>query len=256
MLRRRGLAGIALAIAALFGLSSVAQASTTVAKLDLKLSPSKAGTKKKPKGVKLNFHLTLGTDDGTSPPTTKETVVSFGKGIRFNASKFPSCTLDTLNSKGPSACPKGSKVGTGSATALVGGSPGEPAPSTTESLKVTAFNGPKGKTYLLYLDGDSPAVIKQAIQGTLGVATGDYGYKLDVSIPANLQQPVPGLFAPLVDFKVNTGGTYTKKKGKKKTKYNYIETIACTGGSWPFNADLTFANDTSTVSAPTKQSCS
>ena len=68
MLRRHGLATIALAIVALFGLSSVAQASTTVSKLDLSLSPSKAGTKKKPKGVKLNFHLTLGTDDGTSPP--------------------------------------------------------------------------------------------------------------------------------------------------------------------------------------------
>ena len=256
MLRRHGLATVALAIVALFGLSSIAQASTIVPKLDLTLSPSKAGTKKKPKGVKLNFHLTLGTDDGTSPPTTKETIVSFGKGIKFNASKFPSCTLSTLNSKGPSGCPKGSKVGTGSATALVGGSPGEPAPSTTETLKVTAFNGPKGKSYLLYLDGDSPAVIKQAIEGKLGTATGDYGYKLDVTIPANLQQPVPGVFAPLVDFKVSTGGTYTKKKGKKKTKYNYIETTACTGGKWPFNAELTFANDTSTINAPTTQNCS
>jgi hypothetical protein len=256
MLRRRGLAAIALAIAALFGLSSVAQATTNVGKLDLKLSPSKAGTKKKPKGVKLNFHLTLGTDDGTSPPTTKETVVSFGKGIKFNASKFPSCSLATLNSKGPKACPKGSKVGTGSATALVGGSPGEPAPTTTETLKVTAYNGPGGKKYELYLDGDSPAVIKQAIEGTLSKASGDYGYKLDVTIPPNLQQPVPGVFAPLVDFKVNTGGTYTKKKGKKKTKYNYIETTSCPGGKWPFNATLTFANDPSTLETPITQSCS
>jgi hypothetical protein len=259
MLRRRGLATIALAIGALFGLSTVANAAT-VSTLDLKLSPSKAGTKKKPKGVKLNFHLTLGTDDGTSPPTTKETIVSFGKGIKFNASKFPSCTLAKLNASGPSACPKGSKVGTGSAVALVGGSPGEPAPTTTESLKVTAFNGPKGKTYLLYLDGDSPANIKQAIEGKLGSASGDYAYKLDVTIPPNLQQPLPGLFAPLVDFKVNTGGTYTKttkSHGKtKKTKYNYIETSSCPSGGWLFNAALTFANDPSTVNAPTKQTCS
>jgi hypothetical protein len=267
MLRRRGLAVIAFAIAALFGLSTVAQASTTVSTLDLKLSSSKAGKKKKPRGVKLNFHLTLGTDDGTSPPTTKETIVSFGKGIKFNASKFPSCSQNTLNSKGPKGCPKGSKIGTGSAVALVGGSPGEPAPSTTETLKVTAFNGPGGKKYELYLQGDSPAAISQAIEGKLTKASGDYGYQLDVLIPPELQQPVPGLFAPLVDFKVKTGGTYTKtktvkkhgKKVKVKTKYNYIETTACPKGSsgkaWPFNAALTFANDPSTINAPTTQTC-
>jgi len=256
MLKPRGLAMLAMAVAAVFGFSTVAQATTLKPNLTIKLTPGGAGTASKPKGQTLNYHVTIGTDDGTSPPTTATTTVSFGKGIRFNAGKFPTCTLSTLNSKGPSGCSKGSKVGTGSATALVGGSPGEPAPSTSETLKVTAFNGPGGKSYLLYLDGDSPATIKQAIEGKLGTATGDYGYKLDVTIPANLQQPVPGLFAPLVDFKVNTGGTYTKKKGTKKTKYNYIETTACTGGKWPFNAELTFANDPSTSNAPTTQSCS
>ena len=268
---RKPLSVVALAIAALLAFSAVAQASTTIGKLDLKLSSSKAGKKKKPRGVKLNFHLTLGTDDGTSPPTTKETIVSFGKGIKFNASKFPSCSQATLNSKGPKGCPKGSKIGTGSAVALVGGSPGEPAPSTTESLKVTAYNGPGGKKYELYLQGDSPAAISQAIEGKLTKAHGDYGYQLDVIIPPELQQPVPGLFAPLVDFKVKTGGTYTKTRtktvkrhGKKhrvkvKTKYNYIETTACPKGSsgkaWPFNATLMFANDPSTVNAPTTQTC-
>jgi len=251
MLKPRGLAMLAMAVAAVFGFSAVAQATTLKGTLTIKLSPGGAGTSKKPKGQTLNYRIQLGTDDGTSPPTTKDTTVSFGKGIRFNASKFPSCTLETLNSKGPSGCAKGSKVGTGSATALVGGSPGEPAPTTTETLKVTAFNGPGGKKYLLYLDGDSPAVIKQAIEGTLQTAPGDFGYSLTVIIPPNLQQPVPGLFAPLVDFSVKTGGTLTKtktvrKKGKKvkvKTKINYIETIGCTGGQWKFGQLFNFAND-------------
>ena len=124
---RRVVATLALACAATLALASVASAATT-AKLTIKLSSSKAGTSKKPKAVKLNFDLAVDTDDGTSPPTTKETVVSFGKGIKFNSNIFPSCTLATLNSKGPSGCVKGSKVGTGSALALVGGSPGEPKP--------------------------------------------------------------------------------------------------------------------------------
>jgi hypothetical protein len=250
MLKPRGLALLALAVAAVFGFSTVAQATTLKSDLTIKLTPGGAGTSKKPKGQTLNYHVTVGTDDGTSPPTTATTTVSFGKGIRFNAGKFPSCSLDTLNSKGPSACPKGSKVGTGSATALVGGSPGEPAPTTTETLKVTAFNGPGGKKYELYLDGDSPAVIKQAIEGTLSTATGDFGYALTVEIPPNLQQPVPGVYAPLVDFSVKTGGTLTKtktkrvkgKKRKIKTKINYIETIGCTGGSWKYMQDFHFAN--------------
>ena len=262
MLRLRGSAAIALAIAALFGLTTVAQAAT-VAKLDLSLSPSKAGTKKKPRAAKLNFAFTLGTDDGTSPATAKEVVVSFGKGIRFNSARFPSCTLAILNTKGPKACPKGSKVGTGSAVALVGGTPGEPPPSTTETLKITTFNGPKGKTYLLFLDGDSPAPIKQALVGKLSRAGGAYGYKLDVTIPANLQQPITGVFAPLVDFKIKTGATYTKtrtvtRKGKRtrvRTRYNYIETYACPARSWPFRAALTFGNDPLALSPTTSQAC-
>ena len=238
MLRRHGLATIALAVVALFGLSSVAQATTITPKLD----------------------LTVDTDDGTSPPTTKETVVSFGKGIKFNSNIFPACTLATLNSKGPSGCAKGSKVGTGSATALVGGSPGEPKPSTTEALKITAFNGPQGKTLLLFLDGDSPAAIKQAITGTLKKSSSPFGYELDVTIPPNLQQPLPGLYAPLVKFTVNVGATLKKKKGKKTVKVNYIETTSCPTGAagkgWPFKADLTFANDPGIVTGATLQTCS
>ena len=264
MLKPRGLAMLAMAVAAVFGFSTVAQATTLKPNLTIKLTPGGAGTSSKPKGQTLNYRVTLGTDDGTSPPTTATTTVSFGKGIRFNAGKFPTCTLSTLNSKGPSACPKGSKVGTGSASALVGGSPGEAAPSTTEILKVTAFNGPGGKSYLLYLDGDSPATIKQAIEGTLGTGSGDYGYTLTVTIPPNLQQPVPGLFAPLVDFSVKTGGTLTKTKTKKvkgkkkkiKTKINYIETIGCTGGQWKFGQSFNFANDTNVLTTDgAPQSC-
>jgi len=267
MLKPRGLALLAMAVAAFFGLSTVAQAAIN-GSLEIKLTPGGAGTAKKPKGQTLTYHVKLGTDDGTSPPTTKDTTVSFGTGIRYNGNKFPTCTLAKLNSTGPSSCPKGSKVGTGSAVALVGGSPGEPAPTTTETLKVTAYNGPGGKTYLLYLDGDTPANIKQAIEGTLQTASGDFGYSLTVTIPANLQQPVPGLFAPLVDFQVKTGGTLTKTKtvtkrrrGKRvkvkvKTKTNYIETIGCTGGQWKFGQTFNFANATETFSltgAP--QSC-
>ena len=183
MFPRRVLVALALACAASLALASVASAATT-AKLNIKLSSSKAGTSKKPKAVKLNFDLAVDTDDGTSPPTTKETVVSFSKGIKFNSNIFPSCTLATLNSKGPSGCVKGSKVGTGSALALVGGSPGEPKPSTTEALKVTAFNGPQGKSLLLYLDGDSPAAIKQAISGTLKKASSPFGYRARRHDPA------------------------------------------------------------------------
>jgi len=256
---RRVVATLALACAATLALASVASAATT-AKLNIKLSSSKAGTSKKPKAVKLNFELAVDTDDGTSPPTTKETVVSFSKGIKFNSNIFPSCTLAALNSKGPSGCVKGSKVGTGSALALVGGSPGEPKPSTTEALTVTAFNGPQGKSLLLYLSGDTPAAINQAIEGKLTKASSPFGYQLDVTIPPNLQQPVPGLFAPLIDFKVNTGATLKKKKGKKTVKINYIETTSCPSGAagkgWPFKADLTFANDPGIVSGATVQTCS
>ena len=59
---------------------------------------------------------------------------------------------------------------------------------------MTAYNGAASKSnsanrwFYLHVQGTTPLVIDSVIAATLTKATGDYGYKLVVPIPANLVQ--------------------------------------------------------------------
>lgn len=221
-------------LCATFGISSTAQAATTQS-ITASVSPSKAGTKKKPRGVKLAIRLSATTTGGL-PPATSKAEVFLPKELKLNGSKFASCTAAILNNsnQGPSKCPKGSKVGSGSARAIV---VGQQVP-----IKVTAFNGPKGRSLLLYLQASGIANIEQALEGKLSRSGG--GNKLTVPIPAALQQPLPGVFAPLVDFSTSLrASTKVKKKGaKKKVKVNFLELNGCPSSKkLPFKSINTYA---------------
>src|SRR4051794_21814021 len=128
-------AGMALAPAA------TAHAFVTVPSLSGALTPSKLGTAAHPTSVKLTLHVSHGTDPaGLQPNTVYNSVLTFPKAMRLNASSFPSCTEAKLDSSGPGACPAGSRVGSGNAVGT-GGTPGQP-PLLSEPLGITMFNGP------------------------------------------------------------------------------------------------------------------
>jgi hypothetical protein len=224
------LAGAA-ALAALGAVPAVA-ATTTGANhgtvLTASASPSKAGTKKKPKGVKIHTLFTVKPPaSGQSGFATSRTVVHLPKGIVFNYAKFKACSVNTLNSSGPAACPAGSKVGSGTAQGVALGQ--------TENLTVTAFNG-GAKQLLLYVQGSAPLQINSTIVGTLKKDNGKYGYLLDVAIPANLQQPLSGVYATLTKFDTTIGA--------KSGKANYAESVSCTKKTWNWGADLYFTDGT------------
>ncbi|MFL5893795.1 MAG: hypothetical protein ACJ76Z_01620 [Thermoleophilaceae bacterium] len=217
------------------------------------ISPSKAGTATKPKPVKLNLHLFVTTSDNSVPPPANHDIVFLPRGLVFQGSHFKSCTAATLNdpNQGPSKCPSGSKVGGGTATAHIGGDPNGP----NESLVVTVFNGPKGKSVLLHIHGTSPATIDGAFEGKLIPikGSGPYGLKLDVKIPQNLYEPAPGVFTPLTDFNTNITGT-TRVKGKQ---YGITATTACPRGhKWQFKAIFNYANSAPQDNANTQVKCS
>jgi hypothetical protein len=222
-------AGLALAVAAVVPAFSAPGASHGTV-LSASTSPSRKGKPTKPVGVKIHTVFT------TQPPAqgqpgfaTKRTVVHLPKYLRFHGDKFKHCSEATLNASGPTACPSGSKIGSGTAQGQALGQ--------TENLTVLAFNGQGSKQLLLYVQGSTPLAINSTIVGTLKNDTGKYGKKLDVAIPANLQQPLTNVYATLTKFDTTIGG----KVGGK----NYVDSIGCIKSKRNWGADLEFTDGTS-----------
>lgn len=234
--RWRTLAGVSLAV---FGVGAAsAQAADPkpvdmVQNLRVTISPSKAGTARKPKPAAIGVTI---SSPSPEPATTETVSVSFGKGVTFNNKQFPTCSLKTISAnKGLSKCPKGSIVGKGSARAI-GFLSGTQVP---ETLSVTAVNSP-GDTLQLYVNGTNPLPIAAPITGKLVKASGKYGYKLNVTLPNELREVIPGTYAPLVYFHVDVKATTTVRKGNKTVRVPYVQTVSCPKGGWPFEADFTF----------------
>ncbi len=206
--------------------------------MDASISPTKHGTKKKPRNVRLTvkLHTAAGPSDG--PFATSKTVVHLDKSLVFNGKALKTCS-QALVQQDNTRCPKGSKVGTGFAHAVAAGAP--------EDLTVTAYNGPGGNKLELLVLGSTPLVVHGTIEGKLVKDKGKYGNKLLVNVPSNLQQPVQGLYATLQEF-----DTILKGTGKKKKPY--IGLAACKHKKLNVAVDYVFS-DGSKGHASTTAAC-
>ncbi|MES1193445.1 MAG: hypothetical protein ABUM26_03915, partial [Solirubrobacterales bacterium] len=96
---------------------AVAQEPPTTITSTTTVSPNKAGTKKKPQGVKLTYHATFTTSADVEHPIITGGTVLVPKGGLYNGGKYPKCSEATLNRGGPAKCPPKSIMGKGSGTA-------------------------------------------------------------------------------------------------------------------------------------------
>jgi hypothetical protein len=114
---------------------------------------------------------------------------------------------------------------------------------------VTAYNGAASKSnsanrwFYLHVQGTTPLVIDSVIAATLTKATGDYGYKLVVPIPANLVNPLAGVTATLLNFSTSVGG---RAKGLP-----YIGIKGCSGGKLKFKGTFVYTDGTSKTATNT-----
>jgi hypothetical protein len=230
-----------MAVAAVTALcvAGVAQAVTPTTAIKASVSPSTKGTAKKPKNVRLNIELVTQPKPGEPDFATKATVVHFDKSLKFGGKYLKSCSRAQVQAD-DTKCAKASKVGGGSATGVALG--------LTENLTVTAYNGPGGNKLELLVDGQSPLQIHSVIEGKLQKDTGLYGQKLVVAIPDNLQQPAPGAYATLTDFKTSVKGTGSKKRP-------FVGLAGCTKKALNFKSDFVFTDGT-TSTATTTSKCS
>src|SRR5437016_1310813 len=107
----------ALVLAAALAAVAWAQSSTTVISGSAKVIPNKAGTPKHPQGVKLIVHTHWTTPPDQDRRVVQKAIAYFPKGSLYNGGKYPSCSVNTLNRKGPAGCPKHSIMGSGTGTA-------------------------------------------------------------------------------------------------------------------------------------------
>jgi hypothetical protein len=232
-LRKSIVGGIAVCVAIACGSTAVAQDSPV--QMTAKLKPSKAGTKKKPKSGKLTTVITNTQNDKIV--TTID--IQLPKTFKVSGKGFKTCAEKPMVDSAGSACPKGSKVGSGVAEAKAGIN----TPNRVDVIfDVTAFvAGPKKINFLLVARGlsnvyNTPGVLKKTKKGP----------RLVVSIPggaASPQQPIPNFFATLTKL--------TTTLGAKSGKHALIATTGCKKHKQPMSATLSYATPPATAGGAT-----
>jgi hypothetical protein len=176
-----------------------------------KVTPAKAGTKKKPKGVKLRVAATIPKEARVTVDTL---TFLLPRHSTVSGTGFKTCPFTQINNDGVSSCPKGSKVGTGIANAAFG-------PNLTPIVfDVTLYVGSKSELAVYLVARGLP--IQKAIRGIVSKAGTPYNQKLTIIIPPELQKQL-GAYVYLTGLDTTIGGS--AKKGKKT--YNLITTRGC-----------------------------
>ncbi len=243
-MRKTMIVAVAALTALLVATVAWAQNPAPAPELTVKTSPTKAGTKKKPKSVKLNLKV----ENNVESKTTMDTLdVYLPKTMRIDGKGFKKCDYIALASNGTDACPAGSKAGTGSANAILGPHGASPAPL---AFKVTAFIG--GKNLILFDLQQTNGSVHTALKGTVKKASGKYGSRLSIKVPdgkgeyaafPNIQQPAPGVYSALVDLQA----TISAKKGKNVL----VGSTGCKGKKNPFKTTLKYSDNPTPPAART-----
>jgi hypothetical protein len=243
---RTGRIAVAATVATLLvGAAAPAAQAAVGASLRVSISPNRVG---RPRGgvgtpVKLTNKIVL-THPADSTVRLQKVALLLPSGVgKPNGNLFPSCSASTLNrARGRlSACPRGSKVGSGVArgTAVDIG--------VTSSGRMTFFNGPGGRSLTLNVSIINPAQINLTFSAPIKKISGRYGYRVTFNIPAGLQTILDG---PIVVRSIDaTVGATRVVRGVRR---GYIEALRCprsrrapARGEFGFDDGTTSTADTS-----------
>lgn len=235
-----GLAAVALAAPAV----ALAQTAQPIVTTSGKLSSSKAGTTKKPKGVKFTFKAVNSADSQT---TVSKIVLDMPVGVKLDGSKLDVCTFATLAQGGPSACKTGSRLGKGVAYAFVVNK-SAPAPDCVGTqgaapgcltFENTFFVGGKRlmSIWLQQIDPQGrPGGVQKALQGKISTN----GRKITIEIPRDLQSPAPGVYSALLQL----SGSWQKTKKVGSRSYSFVSTTSCPRSKqWAFRTTFYYVGN-------------
>ena len=173
-------------IAAIAALASIALASVAVAQNEdvsatTTVSPSKAGTKKKPKATKVTTFV-----KNNVPNTTASKIeIDFPATVKISGKGLTKCALSEFSKPGgDDNCPAKSKAGTRRLA-----TPSWAQPRTPLVFDVTAYVG--GDNLVIFYIQQRGGTVSKALQGKISSASGKFKQKLVITIPPDLQQPAP-----------------------------------------------------------------
>jgi hypothetical protein len=239
-MRRRLIAIPVVALGAL-ALVGVAYAAVTVT-FSVTAKPNKAN---KPTGLYVNI---LSSDPAAAQPPIMNRIVIKLPGGKYNASRFPRCRLATLQTKGPSGCPSGSKIGTGTGIGMA-----RPVVTDPVKGKLTLFNGTRkgGKdTVLVFVLPDLGPTFVSAGK----VIKTSSGYTLDFSVPPIKTLPsAPDASVISVKTKTPVKKITKRRHGKRTTYYLIIAPRKCKG-TWKGSGTFYFATGEK-ITVPISQKC-
>jgi hypothetical protein len=224
-----------LALGAVFAVTATAQdRPETTLNLKTSVSPNKAGTPKKPQGVRINFTSTWTSQPGFEPPIITSATALLPKAGKYNGGKYPKCSASTMNRGGLDACPKKSIMGKATGVAN--------ADTAITRPKITIVNGGANKA-CFYTQLTNPARVNLCAPVTITKIGGkDYGYRVKITVPKALQV-VAGVPITLRSVKGYFGGMKYAK--------NWIETTSCPKSKkWAYSLETDYLfEDGSTDSA-------
>jgi hypothetical protein len=219
---------------------ALAQNPAPVVNNDVSISPSKAGTSKKPAAAKFTFKV---TNTPESKTTVKQIVLDLPKGVKLDGTKLDKCTADDLINKGARACPSGSKLGTGVSYAFL------VSPAAPPNCVGTAGTAAGCITFATtFYVGGSKSLTVGLVDRNNGTAfsplTGkisNSGRKLTIDVPASLQSPAPGNYSALSQL----GGSFSRSKTVSGKKYSFVSTTSCPSSKkWKVKSTLVYAPNT------------
>ncbi|WP_051114223.1 hypothetical protein [Actinopolymorpha alba] len=152
-------------------------------------------------GVRVRFDRSSRTLTGEKPAPVRRFVITFDKKIGINAWAFPTCSLEALKERGPSACPAGSQIGSGLYVPWVPA--GEPQP---EPAEVYALNG-WAHGYPAVFVHVAGITLVQTIEKVTGPHARTYGFGKDEIIPPSDTPPMER--ASTARFVLDFGATTT-----------------------------------------------
>jgi hypothetical protein len=198
--------------------SSQAPVLTVTSKM--RISPAKSGSEQHPQGVKLSGVVDFDVPVGVESPTLTRGRLLLPRGIGFHGGSYSTCAKETLDSRGPSGCPK---------RAIVGRVPNfveDPRP------QVTFVNGGARRIWA-YTVIYHPSLVKE----TVGVAvrplrSRKWAYEAKFVVPSNLRI-VAGVPVPVpTRMPFSIGGT------RSAAKLVTSEADCPKGGARPYRVEL------------------
>jgi hypothetical protein len=201
---------------------SVAQAPVTTVTVDAKVTPSKAGTKRNPRGVTLSGNIRWESEAGIEPPIVTAFDILISKGGVFNGGKYPKCAEALINRRGPGACPRKSIMGSATGVAL--------ADTEITRPKVTFVNG-GARRICFYTVLTNPARVRTCVPGRITKLSGNpkWSYRVKITVPEVLQV-VAGVPIALRSIQWTAGG--------KPYAKDWIATTSCPKGNrWGFELE-------------------